>query len=240
MVFSITATVLAIAIFAYFLARFGRERGTYAEVITTGGLVVAFFFYDLFSRLIISALNLLLFVASAVVGRVQGRPPESVNFKVDYDKDLNDAWRLGLRVFSFVFLAVLFYIFSNRFRKMDKGKPLNAKSFLGTVLGAVNAVIILGTLFLIAGPLDFSRLNFNLTIPSISLSIVGTKDNPLGDLPIWFPPIIAGVIIILLINTFGKGLPTQSVTRTRIFRVLGILILVAALVAVATLINRRV
>jgi len=237
MFFSLTAIGLCILIFAFVLGRFGWRRGTTAELVTTGGLIVAAFLYGAFARyILIGGLNLILVAASAVVGRVQGRPPGDVIFSpVVYEAASFNPLRLGVNLFSYLFIAILSYIYGNSY----VGKPPKpAKSWLGAALGVVNSILILGSLFTLAGAPDLSTLNLNLTIPSLTLQVTGSRDNPLAALPAWLIFALGGVILIALIYRLGKGLPTQTVTRTRTFRVLGIVIAVAVIVTLAILLPK--
>jgi hypothetical protein len=236
----ISLNLLLLLVFAFFLGRFGYRRGLSPELVTACGLIIAYFIFDLFARyIIIGGLNLILVVASALVSRVQGAPPGAINYNVNYDA-LSDAWKLGLNVFSFVFLAIISYIMGSRLVKGAGTPQKPAKSGLGAIMGAINSAIIAATVFRISGAPDLSVVDwrFVFTPPTIDLRVLGDRSNPLATWTIWLPLILAAVVFTLLLNVFSKGLPSKSVTRTRIFYVLGIAILVALVITFAT-INRR-
>ncbi len=238
MQFLLTLNIILIVVLAYYLGRFGWRRGLVPELVTACGILIAYFIFDLFARIIIiGGLNLLLTVASAVVGRVQGAAPGAINYAVDYDK-LTKEWQRGLNIFSFIFLAIIAYIAGSRLVKTAGSPAKPAKSWLGAVLGALNGLIGVAALFSIAGAPDFTAINWRFTIPSIDIQVFGTNQNPLQNWTIWAPYILVGVVFLLLLNTLSKGFPTKTVTRTRLLYVVGIAVLVALVITFAT-INRK-
>lgn len=227
-----TAIQLGIIIFAGLRGRYGWIRGLVPELITACGLVISYVGYSTFARLLISALNFVLAIASTIVARVQGAAPGTVRYEVSYD-GLSDQWKLGLNLFSFAFMVIMSYVLGTQFAKTPGTPNKPAKSLTGMILGAVNAIIVLAALFSLWGTPNLSGANFRFTIPSVDLQLLGSRDNPLQNWLTWLILVVAAVVFTILLNIFARGLPVSSknTNRVRVGYVLQIAVLVAIVVA---------
>lgn len=241
----ISLNVLLLIVFAFFMGRFGWWRGVIAEVVTACGLLIAYFGYGIFIQILLWILNLLLGIASVVVGRVQGKPATEVNYAVNYDK-LDSTWRLGLGVFAFIFLVLLSYIAGIRL-VTNVGTPSKPhKSWRGAFLGVLNGFFMLATAFrIVGGAPDLSSINQALVIPTIDLRFRGTNENPLGTLTTWLPLLLVAVTFVMILSAWSRGLPKTTTTtvsvkpRTRVGLVVLIIAGFALVGALVLIFSRR-